>query len=622
MTISRDPILEITPNYAKGFIVVKQRNSSAGIDYQSCFSQWEWHLKFALALSDQVYYVDDSGIWTFIPAKPFAICRQIYPSRNNISALFCRENQLYYQLAGHEDTLQCDINQLPIEKQRLIVMASSGLVFDIRFTPVSLSGRHFACHNGKELLFITLKDQYKLQCLRFPYNSASVFYQFCAFNHEQNCFLLIEENRVRFLQFTENEIHESAAIQMKDSGLSLGTFYNRQAFSVMDGRHFIMHNNRDGSRLLLIDLMKGESRNIYPKNLYHPNWRSITKSGSYLIITGEDLILVFHQDNCVNKNFFAIPDAEFHIPGVCNVVAWPYDPERGQLWAIAHYGSNHKYQYRPRAKLILARYKQGHPLEKIMDIEAGLGIDEPCSLFIANNLLYFQHVREDVFHNTYAAAFDPENNCIWPYKKIPRVYQGHGTPFGAYFFGQRDMEIVPYPTAENFLFELQALADALPFFSMDLVKIAASYLGYYIFQQSKSVPPADIIRTPEETAMLAKVDTCLDQTKNDKSVHAALRKLKTRLLCRTLSYRDCIREVEDACEDLKPIDTSVNPPPSFWFFGFFSTPAVRENSPLLQKRKEVRLLLDEIRGCDKLAPKKMESSQMRNPISANLRKRI
>ena len=548
----------------------------------------------SVILAEQIYYIHTDEIWAFIPTEPFALSRCVFKVPSNITSLLSIRNNLYYSLEGNATLFHCKLNARNPTEQPAIFLSTLG-----ELHPISGSGRHFyfqsldSSGNLDILYIITLLDKQKLGLRHFRYPYRHLFdnhyiYALKMLPGNKNKLFLFESRRIRVLSFSDDDIQDNVQqvaliddirFPKLDSRLS----HSDKMIVMPGGRYVIWVENLpiDNNQFLLVDLKKKEAIFISPfgeidqeEDRINMRFSDIIFVSPHLIISGSNSIRVFDQSRFDPDRYFlhscyfqeryvARPDYLFNFRAVCNVVAWPYHPERGQLWAVAYRDDKVGISWERRfSNLILVKFKPGHLLEKITDIRtAGFGAYWFPSLFIANDLLYFRWVYEEsagLLWNK-RMAFDPKTGRIISLDTfVEKDKTPVGTPLGVlqdtWSSGQY---FCPYPTPNRYSSEWikqrSELADVLRCLSLDLVRLVAGYAGYYEDFPSESLPPAKVKRSPKETAGLQKLEKLLRRMEYDPLVHQALLVLKTIMLCRRVPHDERIDQVEQACKPLMEV---------------------------------------------------------------------
>lgn len=513
----------------------------------------------------KIFYSRDQETWAFTPTHPFAIakriCQSSTPDKINQPSVIIRDTN-----------------------------------FHCRLYPISLSGRHFACIKKNALYYFEITADDNLEQLFFP-NLEVKRAIIVMLSHEQKTFAVIGEYEAKIFQFSKNKIDEIKHIKFQPhTNENQDWMHLKNSVTLQENRYVLLTGPQprlSSKHFLLLDLEKASYQWLIP-NGYHyfayEPYTFATFSSPYIIIFSFRHIAVFNTKNIHKPDFFKIPDEKFYFPQTrdyepCHVVAWPYDQERGQLWAIAlkdHFS----------IKLILVKFKEGCDLEKIRDIDV-IDHTEPFSMFLVNNLLYYHKIgsikkdcKNPEGHSAQLLAYNPETDSISVINPDDNPYKISmlGSHLGIIAEDSLQTCLTPFPESKKSLTETEIIADTCRMFSMDLVHLIASFLSPAEFPLGKSVPPAEIKRSAKEQGVLDKLDFFLAETKDDKKVNNILRNLKTKLLCDIGYRREIINEAV-----LAP---SLSKAKTGWFKMF---------RPKVQTRYQISQFLDEAwRECDEL----------------------
>ncbi|MHB1946890.1 MAG: hypothetical protein ACYCQI_02100 [Gammaproteobacteria bacterium] len=507
-----------------------------------------------LKLDGRIYYSIKNEIWTVDSTGSYSLSKQLWEAKDYVTELFLHDGKVCYKTGDQIHDLETEVKLSPPIKRPAAILTSANSLPSIY--PVSLSGRHFAAassHNDSCLNLLIITEENTIKLIKYTdYLSTDIFssaYCISMLSHDNNTFVLTGRYGLQIFKFSSSEITLLGSIkfeveeELRNKEAHAWT-YLKKGISLQDERHIIFTNNRV---INLVDTKYSTIRTLTAGNNPRLYWSSIGFSAPYLIFCGDDKILLFDVKKATDADFLKVPDLQFDFKGAVNVMPWPYDSEQGQLWAVA-YGDERD------ARLMLVKFKIGESLEKIADIERRTIVD-PQSLLIANDQLFYRRFDQLV-------AYDPatkEENEI-DARDIPtslkQMIKGVGTPLGVISGNPSQLFFDPYPvTAQNKInrdTEFGMIYNTLNKFPVPLINLITGYLDITNARLGTgcTLPPPEIKRSEEDTRILEKLDALILKVKNHKQIFEALSQLKTKLLCRTLSFNECIDITENTCQIL------------------------------------------------------------------------
>lgn len=552
--------------------------------FYCCYDEAATH---AVLFGDKVYYSKNDEIWTFTPTESrMVFSRRILKMTSHITALFIDEvgNSLCLQLQEGGKIYRCDTNPKDKSKQPGMVLRDMRFGSDTTIMsaifPVSSSGKHFAYVSQEALYFYSLNDQEQINEKVIPIPELrQSSYTMITLSDEQNKFLLIGNHfqntklQAYIFQFSPEKLELIDQFQLEN-------YPNQRVDDItgiaLVGGEYVLLENPNCSALdyyRVLDVKAKAIRTDFPAGDRNKHYGQVIFSSPYLIFYSSYKITVFDSKEIASEDFLSIATAEAVIDmssRLVNLVAWPYDQERGQLLALAYQAETSKIH------IALARFKKNCDLEKICDIDSE-GIIFPDSMRIFRNVLYY---RSDIKGGYYSKAFNPETGLVnfVNYDPSSHVWP---SPMGI-LSGWDVLDLQPYPNVVTCSDEIQVVDKTCRMFSRDIVNLIGEYLVSHQLN-SWSVPPAEIKRSPGDTNLLKELDGLLERTQNDGLVHTALKDLKRRLLFRTDSYVYTAREIERGCEKIYAARTKY----AGRFFG------------KTKHRYAACQLLDKVKACDK-----------------------